>query len=270
MTAPAARQSWLSEAPGTPIWPLTALSANPLNPRTPDANDPDLRDLILSVTAKGILQPLTIRPDGVLIAGHRRLVAARAAGLTHVPVYIRDDLDEADQLEAMLVENLHRRGLNPMETATGCQRLRERGRTLEQIAMKTIMSPDAVRKHLALLTLPVVLQGRCVAGELPLGWVLDLARLPDPETQVRVALDAISAGLTAEQLRRVVNKVLGPPPRKYPVVRENPLPEKPERVIQLFAELTTAFQRTPALVQDLVVQDWAKRLSAAMRAAQEK
>jgi ParB family chromosome partitioning protein len=248
---------------------LDTLRPNRLNPRGPvGEEDAGIQELAASIRESGLLQPLGILPDGTLTAGHRRLVACRLAGLHEVPVIIRT-MSEAEQLTAMLAENIQREALNPVQTARGCQALREHGKTLEQVAVGTGLSSETVRKHLQLLTLPEDLQRRCAAGELPLGYVPHLVRLPAAD-QVRVALDAITHRWYMEELARVVDKIVGPPPRKYPTAHvEPPPPRATASVIALFTDLTTAFRRDRTLAADPAVQAWITRLRDAIAEASQ-
>jgi ParB family chromosome partitioning protein len=119
----------------------------------------DLDGLALSIREHGILQPLTVteHADGgyLLLAGHRRLAAARMAGLTRVPVIIRHDVtDDDEQVILMLVENTQRRDLNPIEKAEAYGALRNRGLRQVDIARRVGVSPGTVSHYLALLDLP--------------------------------------------------------------------------------------------------------------------
>src|SRR5215468_12677192 len=121
-----------SSAPTTLTRPIDSLSPNLLNPRG-DVDSSGLGELAASIGAQGVLQPLLVTPGGVVVAGHRRLAAARLAGLQEVPVVIRD-LDPVQQQEIMLVENLQRRDLSAVEEARAYQRLLDAGHTLAQLA----------------------------------------------------------------------------------------------------------------------------------------
>ena len=105
-------------APQTEAWPVTRLRPNPLNPRT-ELQTTGLDELAASIRAQGVLQPLLVTPQGLVVAGHRRLAAARLAGLEVVPVLVRD-LDPVRQQEIMLVENLQRAELTPVDPVVYC------------------------------------------------------------------------------------------------------------------------------------------------------
>src|SRR6266702_8178692 len=97
----------------TEFRPIDPLRPNQLNPRG-ELHSAGLEELADSIRAQGVLQPLLVTPGGVVVAGHRRLAAARLAGLSDVPVVIRD-LDAVQQQEIMLAENLQRQDLSAVE-----------------------------------------------------------------------------------------------------------------------------------------------------------
>lgn len=137
--------------------PVQQLTAHPGNIRD-DLGD--LAEMAASIREHGILQPLTATEHPtrdrvfVLLAGHRRLGAALIAGLTQVPVIIRHGLsDPAEQLVVMLVENTHRRDLNPVEKAQAYGALRNQGLTQTEIARRTGVTPSTVNYYLNLLDL---------------------------------------------------------------------------------------------------------------------
>src|SRR5437870_12351662 len=106
-------------------WPAAKLRPSPLNPRgelDPTGIDELAASIVAHADQGGILQPLLVTPDGTVVAGHRRLAAARRVGLAEVPVLVRA-LTPAHQLELLLVENLQRQELSPLAEARGYQRL---------------------------------------------------------------------------------------------------------------------------------------------------
>ncbi len=107
------RRMTASSASSTETRPVNDLRPNPLNPRG-ELHVAGLDELADSIRAQGVLQPLLVTPGGVVVAGHRRLAAARLAGLSEVPVVVRD-LDAVQQQEIMLVENLQRQDLSAVE-----------------------------------------------------------------------------------------------------------------------------------------------------------
>jgi ParB/RepB/Spo0J family partition protein len=142
---------------GTPwrLLPVGQIRPSPDNPRR-QFDPPALKELAASIKEHGLLEPLVVRPAGhdfEIIAGERRFRAATAAGLDNVPVIIRQANDR-EALEVMLVENLQRQDLNPIEEAGAYARLSEMGLTQEQIAAKVGRSRPAVANAMRLLKLP--------------------------------------------------------------------------------------------------------------------
>jgi ParB/RepB/Spo0J family partition protein len=170
------------------------------NPRTQD-DDSERDQLTESIRAQGILQPLLVErtEEGpVLIDGHRRLTAARAAGLTEVPVIERTGEDgDAPQLAAALAANMRRRGLDPIEEARAYERATQAGWAQRRIAEAVGCSPRHVSQRLRLLRLPEAVQEAIGAGSLP------LSAVPVVETIAAVAptvADAVAVALAAGAL----------------------------------------------------------------------
>jgi ParB family transcriptional regulator, chromosome partitioning protein len=133
----------------------------------------DISETAASIMVHGIIQPLTAvpRPDKPgyfwVIAGSRRLAAAKRARVEQIPVTIRrDNLTPEQVTEIMLIENCHRAGLNPMEKAEAMGRLRKRGKTSQEIARSIGMSDATVCQYLALLELSAATQEKVRRGEL--------------------------------------------------------------------------------------------------------
>lgn len=146
--------------------PLRLIERSPHNPRRDESPSPEMVD---SVRQHGILQPILVRPiadgdDGYqLIAGHRRLSAAEAAGLDVIPAIIRAEA-ELEALELTLIENLHRADLSPLEEAEGFKALADLGLTQKEIAEKVNVSQPLVSKRLGLLRLPEVAKQELDSG----------------------------------------------------------------------------------------------------------
>lgn len=178
---------------------LSELRPNLLNPRGPVTDaDPDLADLVASVQSLGVLQPLTIAPDGTIIAGHRRYAAAKLAGLDAVPVIVAD-LSPTDQLAAMVVENLHRRNLTPLQTARACAALVAAGMSQRDIARRIGKSEGYISELLKVTRLPATVQVEIERGLLTAHQGMSLARFADrPAVLGRLLNDARRYGLSAE------------------------------------------------------------------------
>jgi ParB/RepB/Spo0J family partition protein len=154
----------------------------------------DVRDLAASVASVGIVEPLLVCPADqpghyVVVAGHRRLEAARRAGLTDVPCTVRE-LSDAERVEIMLAENIARSALSPIEEASGYFRLIEFGVTLAEMARKIGRSARHINGRLALLELPRKVQAAVDSGELTVGDATALlAFKDDPEVIERLLKD---------------------------------------------------------------------------------
>ncbi|GIH70289.1 ParB/RepB/Spo0J family partition protein [Sphaerimonospora thailandensis] len=151
---------------------LSSIHANPGNIRDEVG---DISELATSIRAHGLLQPLTVRPHPTvadryeLLAGHRRLAAAREAGLAVVPAVIHADMDDATAIEVMIVENVQRRDLNPMEKAEALGKLRSRGYTNALISTRTGIPDSTVSYLLALLELDEAGREKVRTGEITAG-----------------------------------------------------------------------------------------------------
>ena len=148
----------------------------------------DLTELAASIKSVGLLQPLIVwEPNGKgklrLIAGERRLEASRKAGLKDIPVIVRS-LDEKARLEALLVENLHRKDLDPLEEADGYRRLLELGLKQKEVAAKVGRSEAHISKRLALTNLSPLTAKLLAAGTIPIDSAIGLAKY-GPEHQDR-------------------------------------------------------------------------------------
>ena len=211
----------LGDATGALRWRTTSLRPNPLNPRR-RLDTADIDQLAASIVAHaahgGILQPLLITPDGTVVAGHRRLAAARRVGLADVPVIVRA-LSAIAQIEIQLTENLQRSDLSPIEEARAYSHLLDAGATLASIARAVGVPASRVRDRLALLDLDVSVQERVHHGELPLRVGLLLVPLRDQARQRQLASLAVRRRLTAAHVRRLVEAALALPPTPAPVAQ---------------------------------------------------
>ncbi|WP_027891475.1 ParB/RepB/Spo0J family partition protein [Calidithermus chliarophilus] len=164
--------------------PLALIRPNPDQPRK--HFDPTaLAELAASIKQKGLLQPLLVRPKGdvyELVAGERRFRAAQEAGLSEVPVIIRD-LGEREVLEIALIENLQREDLNPVEEAQGYQRLVEMGASQEEIALAVGKARATVSNALRLLQLPPAALEALRQGQITAGHARALLMLPEDQRE---------------------------------------------------------------------------------------
>lgn len=165
-----------------------------------------LAELTDSIAQHGVLQPLLVRPMAVggyqLVAGERRWRAARAAGLTEVPVVIRE-MGDQEAAELAMIENLQREDLNPMEEARGYQALMENyGMTQEETARVVNKSRPAVANALRLLHLPEKVADMVLSGQLSAGHARALLAFPTSELQEAMAIKAVEENLSVRELEK--------------------------------------------------------------------
>lgn len=127
---------------------------------------PEVEDLAASIRDQGLLQPLVVTPDLVLVCGHRRLAACRRAGMGEVDVIVRRFASDDALLTAMLAENVHRRNLSAIEEAAALKKMVERGQTQVEVAKLIGKSDFYVSTRLALLTLSEAIQHKIHVGEM--------------------------------------------------------------------------------------------------------
>lgn len=173
--------------------------------------DGELDALAGSIAEVGVLQPLLVRriDDGryELIAGERRLRAAKLAGLTTVPAVVRR-VDDQTSLEQAIVENLHRADLNPVEEAAGYRQLMEEfALTQEEVAQRVGRSRPAVANLLRLLHLPPGVQRLIVSGQLSAGHARAVLALPDPRQQEAVATRIVRDGLNVRDVEALIRSL---------------------------------------------------------------
>jgi ParB family chromosome partitioning protein len=186
---------------------LTQVVPSPLQPRTTFSAE-HLAELVASIRANGIIQPLIVRRvNGLLelIAGERRWRAAGQAGLKEVPVIVREATD-LEVLEFALVENLQREDLNPIEEAQAYKRLAEEFKLRqEEIAAKVGKSRAAVANTMRLLELDGELQTHLVQGRLSVGHAKALLGLRAADDQRHVAAQVMKKGLSVRATEDLVN-----------------------------------------------------------------
>ncbi len=194
------------------VIPISQIEPNPLQPRT--TFDPGrLQELANSIQTNGIIQPLIVRRKAghyELIAGERRLRAAKVAGFADVPAVIQDYADER-VLEIALVENIQREDLNPIETAQALERLvREMHLSHEEIANRTGKDRTTITNMIRLLRLPADVQLLVAERRLSMGHARAILGLPTPELQTQLAEKAAAQGYSVRQVERIVKKVSEP------------------------------------------------------------
>ena len=161
---------------------------SPTNPRR-SFTEAGLDDLTASVRRHGVLQPLLVRPNGdgyVLIAGARRLRAAKLAGCTTVPARVLE-LDDAAADEATIIENLHREDIHPLDEGLSFQRLVAGGRTIDEVAAALGKSKGYVYQRISLTRLVPKVQDLLARDVLPLIYALKIAVVPAEQQEEALA-----------------------------------------------------------------------------------
>jgi ParB family transcriptional regulator, chromosome partitioning protein len=210
--------------------PVNAVAPNPKQPRT-RWDEEEIDALAASIREVGILQPIVVRRSGErfeLVAGERRLRAAKVAGLATVPVVLRDT-DDSDLLREALIENIHRQDLGPIELAEAFrQLLEELGLKQEELADRVGVSRSHIANTIRLLQLPLNTQQLLTDGRIQAGHARALLALGDAEAvdalALRVAAEDLSVRETEELVRRYVDtpapatKTAPPEPSAVPEV----------------------------------------------------
>ena len=211
---------------------IDALEPNPLQPRT-TWDDDDLSELASSIREHGVIQPLIVTTAAgavpyQIIAGERRWRAARLAGLSAIPVLVRE-VTTAGALELALVENVQRADLNAIEEAIAYRHLNDEfGLTQEQIAQRVGKSRAAIANTIRLLDAPEPVQQAVVNGAITAGHARALLSLPDSTAQLDVLRQIIEQGLNVRQTEQLVKRMRSEKPAKPRAQRLTP----DERAIQ--------------------------------------
>lgn len=204
------------EASGLLEVPVNAVSPNPKQPRT-RFDDEAINLLATSIREVGILQPIVVRKAGAgyeLIAGERRLRAAKLAGLATIPVVVRDT-DDADTLREALIENIHREDLGPIELAEAFrQLLEELGLKQEELADRVGVSRSHIANTIRLLQLPIDVQQLLTDGRLQAGHARALLTLGDVEAQNTLALRTVAEDLNVREVEDIVRRYVDGPAEK--------------------------------------------------------
>ncbi len=193
---------------GTVQIKVNEISPGRFQPR--EVFDPDkLKELILSVKEKGVLQPVIVRPKGngyELIAGERRLRAAKELGFSQVPAMIKDVKDD-EALEIALVENLQRDDLNPMEEAKAYQRLSDEfSLTQEEISTKVGRDRASVSNTVRLLRLPGKIKEEIYLGRISMGHAKAILMLESEQAQLELCIKIIKRGLSVREAEYFVKR----------------------------------------------------------------
>ena len=194
--------------------PVNAVAPNPKQPRTNFA-DEELASLAASIREVGILQPIIVRRAGdsgyELVAGERRLRAAKQAGLATIPVVVRDT-DDSDILREALIENIHREDLGPIELADAFRALLEDlALKQEELAERVGVSRSHIANTIRLLQLPLDVQQLLTDGKIQAGHARALLSLGAAEAQATLALRVAAEDLSVRETEELVRRYLEAP-----------------------------------------------------------
>ena len=208
--------------------PISAISPNPRQPRK-DFGEDALASLASSIREVGVLQPVVVRrrEEGYeLVAGERRLRAAKLAGRATIPAILRDT-DETDSLREALIENIHRQDLSPLELAAAFQELLEElGVYQDVLAERLGFSRAHIANTIRLLSLPPAVQKLLQEGRIQAGHARALLGLPDKEAQSALAVRVAGEDLSVRGVEELVRSYL-----EHPAARTPPSPRPTEPIL---------------------------------------
>ncbi len=223
---PSARSASPETRPGISVQmiDLDDLEANRQQPRR-RFDEEGIEELARSIKETGILQPVLVTRDGDrfrILAGERRVRAARIAGLSRVPVLVKDGLEDRDHLVVALVENLQRRDLTAMEEAESYWHLKEKfGMTQDEIAERVGKDRTTVSNAIRLLKLPAEVRAQVEDGLLSAGHARTLLALPSAADQEILAREFLRRGLSVRAAEARVQELLAGAPRKKTAAPDN-------------------------------------------------
>ncbi len=218
---PSAGETAVAPESGLRHIPIAQIQPNPHQPRT-TFDDAQLAELAASITAHGLIQPLIVTEQAgqyLLIAGERRWRACQIAGLTSVPVILKEATPQT-MLEMALIENIQRADLNPLEEAYAYQQLiNEFGLTQEEVAQRVGKARSTVANLVRLTELPANIQQAVLNGEISGTHARVLLQLPTPEAQTNAMRQIVRLSLSVRQTETLVANLLAtekPKPKVRP------------------------------------------------------
>jgi ParB family chromosome partitioning protein len=223
---------------GIALLAIENVGPNPFQPRS-RFDEQALQELANSIKATGVLQPILVRKLAAgsfqLVAGERRLKAARLAGIEKVPAIIRP-VGDREMMELALVENLQREDLNPMDEARAYQSLVSKiGLTHDQISERVGMQRSSITNSLRLLSLPAEVQDMVSRGTLTAGHGRALLALESSGDQLASARYVMAKGFSVRRTEALINRKLRRRPPRPKVARQPALTEWESRLQQKFA-----------------------------------
>ncbi|MBM3401114.1 MAG: ParB/RepB/Spo0J family partition protein [Bacteroidetes bacterium] len=189
---------------------ISQVQVNPFQPRT-DFEPEALQELADSIKIQGLIQPITVRQSGQhsyqLISGERRLRAAKLAGLTEIPAYIRTANDQ-QMLEMALIENIQRENLNAIEVALSFQRMiDECNLKQEQLGERVSKNRSTVTNYLRLLKLPPVIQAAIRDKKISMGHARALISVENVEKQIYLFQEIVNRGISVRKVEELVRQL---------------------------------------------------------------
>lgn len=220
---------------------IDRIAPNPDQPRR-SFDETSLDELATSIRELGVVQPLTLRmgDDGnyQIIAGERRWRAARKAGLTSVPAYIRT-VSDSEMTEMALIENIQREDLNAIEVALGFKKLIDTyNLTQERLSERLGKNRATISNHLRLLRLPAEIQLGLRDRKLEMGHARAILSADDPKVQLKLYKQVIREGLSVRAVEELARQMSG---AKEPAQREKSKKQKSEEIKKLETDFTKYF-----------------------------
>ena len=219
----------------TRLIPINRVDPNPYQPRT-QVSEEELEKLVESIRQYGVIQPIVVRlREGryQLIAGQRRLEAARKLNINAIPAVIRD-ATEQELIEIALVENIHREDLNCVDRALAYKKYQDTfNLTTEGIAERLGQDRTTVTNYLRLLSLPEQIIELLRANRLSMGHARAIAGLENSEEQIKLAFRVVQQGLSVRQTEQIVAHSKSPKTTKKAV-------EKNPNILDLEQQMTRA------------------------------
>ena len=235
---------------------VAAICANPYQPRK-YFDDDKFQDLVNSVRVHGVLQPIVVRSKGngefELVAGERRLRAAKSAGLRRIPAVVREMTNE-QSLQVALIENIQREDINAIDAAQAYKRLAEEfGLSQEDLAFQIGKSRSAVANTMRLLNLPGDVREHIKSGRLSEGHARALLSVEGADSQMELCKKIISAGLSvrdAERLTKEWNKAPESGGIRENVSRETTVVKQDPNILEVESHLRQLLGTKVSLVKN--------------------
>lgn len=208
--------------------PVTSIVPNRLQPRK-IFDDEKIKELAASIKEQGIIQPLIVTQAGQnrfeLIAGERRLRAAKLAGLQEVPIVVKN-VDTEGLLELSIIENIQREDLNPIEEAGAIKEMTDQFKySHEEIAKKLGKSRVAVTNSLRLLSLPKVVQDDVASGRMSAGHARALLSVTNLQEQLKLRERILNAAMTVRDVEKMIQGIKSPASRASKKANQNLTPQ---------------------------------------------